>query len=307
MIPNQKPKFNLGSDSKPEKLLNTLKDQLLDPLAKELANTVQWKFLRGVSQHNSDLYPIAITGKGSPILLLHGFDSSFLEFRRIVPLLKNHHQLLIPDLYGFGFCPRPHNVKYGPNSLISHIEAFLNLLAKDSPIGLIGASMGGALAIEIARRNHKKVNRLLLLSPAGLTGRPMPVPRPLDQLGVWFLSQKFVRKSLCRQAFAHPNLSVGLPEEQIASLHLSVPGWGRSLAAFARSGGIANYGSPLPNQPINVLWGAKDNILNETQKKECIALLGKHLEELKECGHLPHLDLPKVVADRWLSSSNNEQ
>ena len=60
------------------------------------------------------------------------------------------------------------------------------------PIGVIGASMGGAIAMELARRHSTKINRLLLLSPAGLTGRLMPVPRPLDQLGVWFLKQKFV-------------------------------------------------------------------------------------------------------------------
>ena len=43
----------------------------------------------------------------------------------------------------------------------------------------------------------------------------MQVPRPLDQLGVWFLKQKFVRKSLCKQAFAAPKSSVGDAEEQI--------------------------------------------------------------------------------------------
>jgi len=234
-------------------------------------------------------------------LLLHGFDSSFLEFRRLVPLLSKQHQLFIPDLYGFGFCPRPKNTFYGPKALIIHLNAVLNQLTKRNPIGIIGASMGGALSMELARLHPKKINRLLLLSPAGLTGRPMSVPRPLDQLGVWFLSQKLVRKNLCRQAFADPNANVGPSEEQIASLHLQVPGWGSSLAAFARSGGLANCGKPLPIQPLNVIWGANDKILNDTQKKESIALLGEHLEELQNCGHLPHLEQPDLVANRWLN------
>ncbi len=113
--------------------------------------------------------------------------------------------------------------------------------------------MGGAVAMELARRLPEKIDRLLLLSPAGLTGKRMPVPPILDKIGVWILSQKKVRKSLCKQAFAYPQESVGDPEEQIASIHLQVPGWGRSLAAFARSGGIANCGEPIPHQPIDVL------------------------------------------------------
>ena len=160
--------------------------------------------------------------------------------------------------------------------------------------------MGGAIAMELARRHSTKINRLLLLSPAGLTGRLMPVPRPLDQLGVWFLKQKFVRKSLCKQAFADPSRDVGPPEEEIASLHLNNPGWGRSLAEFARSGGVANCGEPLPSQPLHVLWGRQDKILSKAQKNESIALLGNNIEELENCGHLPHLDCPKIVAERWL-------
>ena len=42
-------------------------------------------------------------------------------------------------------------------------------------VGLIGASMGGSAAVELARRCPEQIERLLLLAPAGLTGRPMPV------------------------------------------------------------------------------------------------------------------------------------
>ena len=97
-----------------ETLLRQLTPQLLDPLARDLANQVQWWSLPGLvpcSNSESESYPVAITGEGAPVLLLHGFDSSFLEFRRLVPLLSPHNQLIIPDLFGFGFCPRPKNIK----------------------------------------------------------------------------------------------------------------------------------------------------------------------------------------------------
>ena len=155
--------------------------------------------------------------------------------------------------------------------------------------------------MELARRHPERINRLLLLSPAGLDGKPMPVPPLLDQLGVWFLGRPGVRRGLCRQAFADPDSSVGDPEIEIASLQLKVPGWAQSLATFARSGGFAGCGSPLPPQQLHVLWGQQDRILRAPLKKAAVALLGPRLEEVDQCGHLPHLDQPDLVAERWRS------
>ena len=77
---------------------------LLDPLGLYLANDVKWIKLN--QNWNSLEFPVVIGGKGQPILLLHGFDSSFLEFRRIYKSLKRNFQVVIPDLLGFGFSPR---------------------------------------------------------------------------------------------------------------------------------------------------------------------------------------------------------
>ena len=73
----------------------------------------EWIKLKGLSNNDLDLYPVAIVGSGKPILFIHGFDSCFLEFRRLVPLLEKNYKLIIPDLYGFGFCPRPERNDYG--------------------------------------------------------------------------------------------------------------------------------------------------------------------------------------------------
>ena len=277
--------------------LNQLKNQFLDPLANELAEKVRWKYIKGFSNKRSDLYPIATLGKGPSILMLHGFDSCFLEFRRLVPLLEHDYKLIIPDLYGFGFCPRPKINNYGFESVISHLNQILDDFALNSPIGILGASMGGAVAMELTRRNPNKISRLLLLSPAGLCNDPKHIPWPLDQLGVWFLKQPCIRKNLCRQAFANPRESVGKAEEEIASIHLNVPGWHRSLASFARNGGVAYSKKTIPSHPINVLWGAQDRIISTSVRKESMLLLNRPLIEIEDCGHLPHLDKPNIVAE----------
>jgi pimeloyl-ACP methyl ester carboxylesterase len=277
-------------------LLKDAATTLLDPQARALLDGLEWWELRGPIP---DQYPVVRLGSGMPVLLLHGFDSSHLEFRRLVPLLRDRYSLIIPDLYGFGFCPRHDHAAVGPEEVLDHLGHLLEKLPSSDPIGIIGASMGGAVAMELARRHPERIGRLLLLSPAGLDGTPRPLPPGLDQLGVWFLGRQGVRKGLCRQAFADPASSVGAPEVQIASLHLQVPGWGRSLAAFARSGGFAGCGQPLPSQPLHVLWGQQDRILRAPQKQAAQELLGTRLEEVAACGHLPHLDQAELVAQRW--------
>ena len=271
---------------------------MLDPQARELADQLQWWDLPGLG--SEDPFPVAVIGEGPPLLLLHGFDSSFLEFRRLAPRLKGSFQLFIPDLFGFGFSPRPPQATYGPAAVLNHLDQLLDQLPTSDAVGLIGASMGGSVAVELARRQPERVRDLLLLAPAGLTGQPMPVPPLLDRLGAWFLGRPGVRRGLCRQAFADPDSDVGAPEEQIASLHLQCPGWGMALAAFARSGGFAGCGLPLPPQPLHVIWGAQDRILQPRLKRAAEALLPNPVETIEPCGHLPHIDQPEHVASRCL-------
>jgi pimeloyl-ACP methyl ester carboxylesterase len=287
----------LPPETEARALLERAASTLLDPLGRRLAAAVAWWELPGLEGR----WPLAVLGEGPPLLLLHGFDSSFLEFRRLAPLLAPDHRLLIPDLYGFGFTPRPPDGDYAPSGVLRHLESLLAVLEaqEPAPVGLIGASMGGSVAVELARRCPARIQRLLLLAPAGLTGQPRPLPPLLDGLGVRLLSLPAVRRGLCRSAFADPEGAIGPAELEIASLPLAVPGWGESLRRFARSGGFAGCGDPLPLQPLLALWGAQDRILRPPQKRAALALLGERLREVEGCGHLPHLDRPELVADTW--------
>lgn len=281
----------------PETLLAWAARSLEDPQGRQLAEHVQWWSLPGLPGAADLQWPVAVMGQGTPLLLLHGFDSSFLEFRRLAPLLCGDHTVVMPDLYGFGFTPRPADGVYGPAGVLAHLEAILACLP--SRVGVIGASMGGAVAMEIARRRPAQIERLLLLDPAGLGGGPRALPAPLAGLGARFLALPWVRAGLCRSAFADPSKSVGPAELEIASLHLQCPGWAKSLASFAATGGFAGCGLPLPPQPIRVLWGDQDRVLGPAQRREATALFGDSILPVPCCGHLPHLDQPALVHDQW--------
>ena len=275
------------------------KSSLLDPLGLYLANDVQWIKLN--DNWNSLRFPVVIGGKGQPILLLHGFDSSFLEFRRIYQSLKKNFQVIIPDLLGFGFSPRCATNEYNPSKIILYLIDLLNTLKIKKNLKIIGASMGGSAALKLAFEISDSIDKVVLLSPAGLFGEPKIIPFPLNQIGASFLGLPQVRKNLCRQAFAFPDESVGEMEEQIASIHLGCQGWRNSLASFAKSGGFAGTHKYIQNIPTKVICGENDRILGKKEINNIRKIDKLNFVGLQKCGHLPHIDLPslsnKIIQD----------
>ncbi len=278
------------------------KISLLDPLGLHLANDVKWIKLN--QKWNSLKFPVVIGGKGQPVVLLHGFDSSFLEFRRIYQSLKSNFQVIIPDLLGFGFSPRCATNEYNPSKIISYLIDLLKTLQIRNNLKIIGASMGGATALNLAFEMPDSFDKIILLSPAGLFGEPKSIPFPLNQIGASFLGLPQVRKSLCRQAFAFPDECVGEMEEQIASIHLGCKGWRNSLASFAKSGGFAGTHKYIQNIPIKTLCGENDRILGKKEIKNLRKIEKLNYVGLQNCGHLPHVDLPalssKIIQDYFL-------
>ena len=296
-----KTNFEQFSDLNVE-FFESAKISLLDPLGLYLANDVKWIKLN--QNWNSLRFPVVIGGEGQPIVLLHGFDSSFLEFRRIYQSLKRNFQVIIPDLLGFGFSPRCATNEYNPSKIISYLVDIIETLKITNNLKIIGASMGGSTALNLAFEIPDSIEKIILLSPAGLFGEPKNIPFPLNQIGASFLGLPQVRKSLCRQAFAYPDECVGEMEEQIASIHLGCMGWRNSLASFAKSGGFAGTHKYIPNIlniPIKTLCGENDRILGKKEIKKIKKVKKLNFVGLQNCGHLPHVDLPslssKIIQD----------
>ena len=275
------------------------KISLQDPLGLNISNDVNWINLS--EKWNFSKFPVVIAGSGQPILFLHGFDSSFLEFRRIYPFLKENFKLIIPDLLGFGFTPRFATSEFNPNKIISNLIDIIDSLKIKNNLKIVGASMGGSVAINLAQEMPDLIDKIILLSPAGLFGESKIIPFPLNQIGAAFLGLPQVRKSLCRQAFAYPEKNVGSMEEQIASIHLGCPGWRNSLASFAKSGGFAGTYKYLQNISIKTICGENDRILGEKEIKNIKKTDHLNFINLQNCGHLPHIDLPilssKIICD----------
>ncbi len=102
-------------------------------------------------------------GRGEPVLLLHGLGDSHDHWRLQRPGLAARHRVIIPDLRGFGASGRRE-----PFTIRQHARDMLALLAAlgIARAHVVGLSMGGAIAIEMALAAPQTVASLVLANTA---------------------------------------------------------------------------------------------------------------------------------------------
>ena len=111
----------------------------------------------------------ASLSNASPILLIHGFDSSLLEFRRLLPLLATQHATWALDLFGSGFTEYVPTVAVNPQNIRRHLLSVLETLI-GQPVILVGASLGGAVALDFVLHHPNWVRSLVLIDSVGFSG-----------------------------------------------------------------------------------------------------------------------------------------
>lgn len=139
-----------------------------------------------------------------PIFLVHGFDSSCLEYRRLGPLLAAQGiDVYAVDILGWGFTQLKGVKTFGAYAKVEALSSFIASVCGDKPFCILGASLGGAAAIEVASLNEK-CQGLVLLDAQGFVdgiGPMASLPTPLAKLGVGVLS-----KFCCCFACLHKSL-----------------------------------------------------------------------------------------------------
>ncbi|MGF1569481.1 MAG: alpha/beta fold hydrolase [Nodosilinea sp.] len=243
----------------------------------------------------------AVMGQGEPpLLLIHGFDSSLLEFRRLLPLLAAHRETWVMDLLGFGFSDRPISPALSPAAIKLHLHRFWQRMI-DRPVVLVGASMGGAAVIDFAYSYPAAVAGLVLIDAAGFAAGPAMgklMVSPLDSWATAFLRNPRVRRNISRQAYFDPAF-VTADAELCAALHLQCPRWKEALIAFTKSGGYNFLNDKIPELtlPTLIIWGEQDRILGiKDAPRFERAILTSQLVWIPQCGHVPHLEKPQETA-----------
>ncbi len=264
--------------------------------------TVDTAFVRSIKAENK---------AEPPILLLHGFDSSMLEFRRLLPKLAIDRSVFAIDLLGFGFTDRTRIDVITPEIIKAQVYGFWQTVMGRQPMTLVGASMGGAAALDFTLTYPELVKQLVLLDSAGFAKAPVLAKYMVPPLSDWatnFLRSPKVRRGVSLRAYADPAF-VTADAECCAALHLQMPNWSEGLAMFTRSGGYGFLSDRISeiSTPTQIIWGRQDRILGTKDAARFErTIVNSTLYWLDDCGHVPHLEKSEKTARIILKSDPGE-
>lgn len=229
-----------------------------------------------------------VAGVGSPLILLHGYGISGYLWQRALPYLAREHQVFLLDLPGHG------RTRLTGAWRLREVAPLLILWLQEMklpPIALMGQSMGGAIALHLAASTPELVERLILVSSAGL-----PLQATLPTL---------VRRS-ARSIF-QPG-SGGYPLMMLRDTLTPRPRvWWQSAQEMI----ISDFRPEIAQikQPTLIIWGERDLLLPiELGYALHQALPEAAFVTLAQSGHRPMLTQPaafsQIVLD-FLSGKND--
>ena len=102
------------------------------------------------------------------IVMVHGFTGSKENWYPLARELGGRYRLLIPDLPGWGDSERKPGAVYGFTQQAANVDAFIRALSPDTPVVLLGHSMGGGIAALAAARYPQDIAKVGLLDAAGV-------------------------------------------------------------------------------------------------------------------------------------------
>jgi len=115
-----------------------------------------------VFEHDTGRLYYLIRGNGAPVVLIHGLGATAAEWAFQVPALESRFQVIVPDLPGCGHSlPRP--ARYEIPELARSLWQLLDALGVGAP-NLVGFSLGGAVALQMALQRPAAVPRLVLIN-----------------------------------------------------------------------------------------------------------------------------------------------
>ena len=105
-----------------------------------------------------------VIGSGEPLILLHGFPDFWFGWKKLIPLLKDKFQLIIPDMRGYNLSDKPEGVEnYHIELLIEDIHGLIEHFGFKS-VYLAGHDWGGVLSWFIAEKHPDKIKKLAIIN-----------------------------------------------------------------------------------------------------------------------------------------------
>lgn len=232
-------------------------------------------------------------GRGTPLVLIHGFPLDHHLWDEVVPLLEDAFDLILPDLRGFGGSSAIDAV-YTMEDYASDLAGLLDHLGIQKT-AVAGHSMGGYVALAFARLFPARVRGLALVSSQAAAdseerkqGRYKSAAEVAEH-GIASVVETMTPKFTANQqlqAFARSSMEQQQPAAYIGA-----------LKAMAERTDSTSLLSSFPF-PVVVIHGDTDSLIPLDLAREVTAALPEaHFVELPGVGHLPMLEAKERTAE----------
>ncbi len=252
-------------------------------------------------------YQLAGPESGPPVVLIHGFSvPSCVWNGTFEHLAQAGFRVLRYDLYGRGRSARPASPQacdYGLACYVRQLHALVDAIPLRQPLGVVGLSMGGAIAAAFAGRYPQRTRAVALIDPV-VAGVPMDWKARLLALpgvGAWvlrFRGRKVLSEGLRDDFYRPERMPSSLPAVYRAFMD---EGFFRAIHLSVRRGMLASHEDAFRALaralvPVLALWGEHDATVPPEQA-EVLRTWVPHVvvERIPEAGHLPHIEQPERV------------
>lgn len=258
---------------------------------------------RLLSIDNRQVY-VDMRAKGKTLVLVHGLGGP-LMWQKVLPLLQKHYHVVVVHLPGFGRSDKP-DAAYTVQFFVDTLSAIFRSL-KIQRCVLTGISLGGRIAIEYALQSTEQVEKLVLISSAGLSGAAPVLKNPL----VWGLFSLIARGIFLRSKW----LMCKLAERSYYDLKSRPPDLcDKYFKQINQLGGRRAWLSTMKNTivrdesfaerlrslsvPTLIVWGKEDRTISVKDAREFHeGIQGSSLTIIPGCGHSVPLEKPQELAE----------
>jgi pimeloyl-ACP methyl ester carboxylesterase len=242
-------------------------------------------------------------GDGPAVVLLHGLAATHANWEYTIPAFADRWRVIAPDLPGHGRSGKP-DAPYTIDFYAGVVRSLGRELGIREAV-VVGNSLGGQIALELAIAYPAWTRAIVLAAPAGGFGLPVQSLR-------WLVATA-ARPALLRVALPwaldrcvyDPSLPACDVRRRILAerlAHDDYPSFARAVARSLHGSIAATQPTERVNQPTLLVWGRNDRMVALAQSRRLArAMPHARLSVLERCGHLPMIERPaefnRLLAD----------
>jgi pimeloyl-ACP methyl ester carboxylesterase len=246
-------------------------------------------------------------GSGPVLVLVHGITSSSRSWEPVLPLLEEHFTIVAPDLLGHGESAKPVG-DYSLGAYACLVRDLMLTLGHDRAT-VVGHSLGGGIAMQLAYQFPELIERLVLVSSGGL-GREVSIAlRAATLPGAELVLPLIASRPLLgageaiARAFGRLGFRAGADLGEMARGFASLSDLDARQAFVHTARAVIDTGGQRVDAtdrlylaeavPTLLAWGDRDPIIPATHGVRAHKLMpGSRLELFERAGHFPHLEEP---------------